>query len=78
MMDVLEIGATSHPDGADLPVGFEAVPSTGADTRDQGSRAVEENSQNCAAERFDLLKMGTAICPLGVECDAIPQSPSPM
>ncbi len=31
LREALEPGATSHPDGADLPVGFVAVPSTGSD-----------------------------------------------
>lgn len=29
VMDLLEIGATPDPDGANLPIGFVAVPSRG-------------------------------------------------
>lgn len=65
MLDVLGISTPYHPDGADLPVASGAVPSTGADDRHQGSRALEENSKNCGSELCDLLKMGTAIFPLG-------------
>ena len=31
LREALEPGATSHPDGPDLPVGFVAMPSTGLD-----------------------------------------------